>query len=53
MCLYFWIGDSSTWISRDNVRESNAGLFVGAVVCGLASLVLGFLGSRQRIVIEF
>ena len=52
VCFYLWMGDTATWISG-KATEPNTGLFGGAIICALGSLVLGILGSRKRFVVEF
>jgi len=53
VCLIFWVGKPSTWASSDTRPEANMGGFIGAIICALASMVLGILGSLKRFVVEF
>jgi hypothetical protein len=51
--VFMWMGEGSTWISKSGQPEANMGMFVGACVCALASLVLGVIASMKRYVVEF
>jgi DNA-directed RNA polymerase subunit RPC12/RpoP len=53
VCVGMWVGDSASWISKDGRADANAGLSIGAGVCALASMVVGYIGSRHRFVVEF
>ena len=58
-CLVLSMGDPGKWAPGKMAAEAGAGqsagsgLLIGAVICGLASLVVGFLGSMKRFVVEF
>lgn len=49
----FWTGDVGTWASGAKDREAGAALFWAGLVCGIASMVVGIMGSWRRFVIEF
>jgi DNA-directed RNA polymerase subunit RPC12/RpoP/ABC-type multidrug transport system fused ATPase/permease subunit len=53
VCVGMWVGESGTWPSADARPEANAGFFFGAIICAVASMVLGILGSMKRFVVEF
>lgn len=51
--IVLWAGATSEWPSANKVREANVAMFWASLVCGLASMVLGIMGSWRRFVIEF
>ena len=53
VCLGFWVGGPSNWASAESRADAQMGGFIGAIICGLASLVVGILGSLKRFVVEF
>lgn len=57
VCIAMWMigGDTAAWASSDAsaTSEAKAEFFIGAIVCMLASIVLGVLGSLKRFVVEF
>jgi hypothetical protein len=54
ICVLLWVGvgDTGAWVSGVS-NEANMGAMIGAVVCALASLVVGIIASMKRIVVEF
>jgi DNA-directed RNA polymerase subunit RPC12/RpoP len=50
-CLVYWTGGK--WVSDGKQPEANQGLFIGAAVLGLGSLVCGWIASVKRYVVEF
>lgn len=59
VCLLLSIGDPGKWAKTKEAIEAGAGQFagqgllIGGIICGLASLVVGYLGSMKRFVVEF
>lgn len=51
--IVLWAGATSEWPSANKVREANVAMFYASLVCGLASMILGIMGSWRRFVIEF
>jgi hypothetical protein len=47
-----WMGDSGKWTAQAS-KEADAGMFIGAAVCALASMIVGIIGSMKRYIVEF
>ncbi|MCY3024001.1 MAG: hypothetical protein NTW87_33905 [Planctomycetota bacterium] len=53
VCLVLWMVKTGDWPSNKDRQEASIGFFAGFAVLGIASMVLAFLGSRKRIIVEF
>jgi peptidoglycan biosynthesis protein MviN/MurJ (putative lipid II flippase) len=52
LLICMWMGHGKDWISG-MPKEETLAMFYGAIVVGIASIVLGILGSWRRFVVEF